>query len=188
MKRFTLFAVAVAALIAAPAVAQENAFYAGVSAGQAKVKDFCAGAGSMGISCKDTSSAWRLYGGREFPRGLAIEASYADLGSVDASAGKLRASVNARVFDLSGIVSVPVGVFRAFGKLGVYNAQTKADSNFGFADSKSNTGLTYGAGLRYHFSPTVGARTEWQRYQKMGGGNIGEANIDTFSAGVFVRF
>jgi hypothetical protein len=51
----------------------------------------------------------------------------------------------------------------------------------GFVAGKQ-TGLTFGAGVRFHIGETFGVRAEWQRYEVGGGAG------DLVSLGVFFRF
>jgi opacity protein-like surface antigen len=51
----------------------------------------------------------------------------------------------------------------------------------GFAGG-TQTGLTFGAGVRFHLGETFGVRAEWQHYEASGGGD------DLLSLGVFFRF
>ena len=86
------------------------------------------------------------------------------------------------------IPSYPIGDFSLFGKLGVYTAKTDETTNFAGDQSATNTDFTFGVGLGYQFHRNLSARLEWQRYSKVGGGDIGKEDIDALSLGLLYRF
>jgi opacity protein-like surface antigen len=78
--------------------------------------------------------------------------------------------------------------FSVYGKLGLYRGDTEESTNFGFSADETNTDLTFGFGVRYDFGERFAVRGEWQRYQDVGGGDIGESDVDVISVGFLVRF
>jgi len=48
----------------------------------------------------------------------------------------------------------------------------------------------FGAGLQLHFTPSVAARLEWERFKDVGSGIGGRQgrDVDFFSAGVLLQF
>jgi OOP family OmpA-OmpF porin len=187
-----LLAVIVALAFVAPAAAQQQdrGFYAGASLGQSKAKSSCDGLAGTGISCEDTDTAWKVFGGYQFMRHFAVELGYSDLGEVTATAGANRLSVESSAFELVGVGILPVADrFSVFAKVGLYRADTEATSNIAALNGKeNNTDLTYALGARYDFTGKVGAFLQWQRYQDVGGGDIGEDDVDVISLGVLFRF
>jgi len=182
--------VASAMMIAAPAVAQDQGFYAGLTLGQSKQKDACDGLGG-GVSCDDNDTAWRILGGYQFNKHLAVELGYTDVGEVSASAGTARASIEAKIWELVAVGSWPFTPnFSAYGKLGMYRGDTDFTTNIpGFSnESESNSDLTYGLGVRWDFTKNLGVRAEYQIYKDVGGGNIGEGDVDVISIGVIWKF
>lgn len=178
------FAVIVpAALAQAPAT---PGWYAGGSLGQSKAKDAdCTGF----VSCDDKDSAWKIFGGYEINRNFAVELGYTDLGEFTASGpGAARQSIEATAWELVGVGSIPIADrFSLYGKVGGYRADSEGRAGALSAD-ESNTGLTFGVGAQYDFTRTVGVRAEWQRYNDVGGGQIGESDLDVLSVGVRVKF
>jgi OOP family OmpA-OmpF porin len=171
---------AIAALtFAGVAAAQQPALssaYIGGTIGQSEYKDGCAGV----AGCDEKDTAWRILGGYQFNRYFAAELGYHDLGEVSAPG----ASVEGTAWELVGIGSYPiVDKFSVYGKLGLYRGELE-----GPGVEETNSDVTYGAGLQYDFLKNVGVRGEWQRYSKMGGGNIGETDVDVLSVGVVYRF
>jgi OOP family OmpA-OmpF porin len=187
---------AVAFVVPSTGTAQETAgdtgWYIGGSIGQAKVQDFCSG--FSGVQCEDSDTAWRIFGGYQVNRHFALELGYHELGEVSISNAGLFAKVEAKVFELVAVGSLPVADrFSIYGKLGIYRGDTDFSTNLvvpGIPSSisETNTDLTYGFGLRYDFTKNFGIRGEWQRYQDVGGSQIGEADIDVISIGVIYRF
>jgi OOP family OmpA-OmpF porin len=77
--------------------------------------------------------------------------------------------------------------FSVYGKLGFYRADTDGTAP-GASASETNTDLTYAIGVGYDFNKNLGIRGEWQQYSKVGGGDIGDSNVDVISIGVVYRF
>lgn len=189
-KGFAVLGVASAMLVAGPALAQDQGWYAGLTLGQSKQKDACDGVSGAGISCDDKDTAWRILGGYQFNKNLAVELGYTDVGEVSAS-GTFSASIEAKIWELVAVGSWPFTPnFSAYGKLGMYRGDTDfSTNNPAFAnESESNTDLTYGIGVRWDFTRNLGARAEYQIYKDIGGGNIGEGDVDVISVGVIWKF
>jgi OOP family OmpA-OmpF porin len=163
---------------AGSAAAQSDlaSWYIGGTLGQSDFKDGCRGLGS----CDKKDTAWRILGGYQFNRNWAAEVGYHNLGK--ATAPGLDTKANA--VELVGIGALPlVDRFSVYGKLGIYRGELKAAGA-----KENNSDVTYGAGLQYDFTRTVGVRGEWQRYNKMGGGAIAKTDVDVLSVGVVYRF
>ena len=85
--------------------------------------------------------------------------------------------------------------FSLYGKLGLYRAETeqKLQVTLGtltVSDNKTekNADLTFAFGARFDVTRNLGIRAEWQRYLNVGGGEIGEDDVDVLSVGVLWRF
>lgn len=177
--------------VISPAVlaqAQTPGWYAGGSLGQTDAKD--ATCTPPLTSCDDKDTAWKIFGGYEINRNFAVELGYTNLGEFKASGpGGVNATIESTAWELVGVGSFPVADrFSLYGKLGGYRAETEGRTNVGLSADESNTGLTFGAGAQYDFTRTVGVRAEWQRYTDVGGGNVGESDLDVLSVGVRVKF
>jgi OOP family OmpA-OmpF porin len=183
-------------ITSAPLLAQEAGFYLGGSVGKSKGKDAC---GSAATTCDDTDSAWKLFGGYQINRNFAAELGYTDLGKFTAS-GVVRginvsARFEAKAWELVGIGSIPFGKISPYGKLGLYRGEVKgrAVGSLGAvsvtaSDKDTNTDLTFGLGVKFDFTSNIGIRGEWQRYQKMGGDDVGKSDVDVLSVGLMYRF
>ena len=167
---------AVSALFfAGTAAAQQpslSSVYIGGTIGQAEYKD--------GGGGDDKDTAWRILGGYQFNRHFAAELGYHNLGEASAAGGALEGTA----WELVGIGAYPlVDKLSVYGKLGVYRGELEAPGA-----EETNTDFTFGVGLQYDLLKSVGVRGEWQRYSKMGGGNLVETDVDVLSVGVVYRF
>lgn len=201
MKRTATRTFAAMALIlcaAWPAWSQDAGFYLGASIGQSQAKDTCED--SAGFSCDDKDTAWKVFAGYQFNRHLAVEAGYTDLGEVSLSGASgpasLRGTIELSAFDLMVVGSAPVADrFSLYGKLGLYRAETEQKlqvtlGSFTASDNQTekNVDLTFAFGARFDITRNLGVRAEWQRYLDVGGGEIGEDDVDVLSLGVLWRF
>jgi OOP family OmpA-OmpF porin len=184
--------IAALALVAAPAFAQQaqdTGWYAGASVGQSTAEDACTGLGGAGISCDDKDTAWKGFLGYQVNRNFAVEFGYTNLGEVSASAGGVNASIESTAFEFVGLGIMPLGSqFSVYGKAGLYRAESEGRSNVGVSADEDNIGLTFGVGVKFDLSRSVAIRGEWQRYSDVGGGNLGESNVDVLSVGVLFKF
>ncbi|HZE60969.1 MAG TPA: outer membrane beta-barrel protein [Burkholderiales bacterium] len=182
-----------AAVFASSAAAQ-GAPYVGAGFGQSKAKEWCSNTG--GISCDDRDTAWRAFGGYQFNRNFAAELGYTNLGKFTASVGGLTDDAKVNVWDLSLLAAWPLmNQFSVYGRLGGYRANAKEETNFAGNFEHSNTDLTYGLGAQYDFTRNLGMRVEWQRYAKVGGGDVAlgptpgdKSDIDVVGLSALWRF
>ena len=172
-----------------PAFAQDSGFYAGLHIGQTSADDACTGISSPGVSCDDKDTAWKILGGYQFNRHFAVELGYTDLGEASASGFGVNAAIEATAFEVVAVGILPIAdKFSVYGKLGMYRGDTELTSNVGVNESETNNDLTFGFGVRYDFTKNLGVRAEWQKYQDVGGGEIGETDVDVISIGVIWKF
>jgi len=168
----------------------DSGWYIGGSVGQSKAKDVCSGVSGPGVSCEDTDTAYRIFGGYQINKHFAVELGYYQLGEATAS-GTFRATIESKAWDLVAVGILPIGdKFSVYGKLGMYMADTDfSTNNPAFSnESKSNTDLTYGIGVGYDFTKNFGIRAEYQVFKDVGGGDIGTADVDVMSIGIVYRF
>jgi len=160
----------------------DTGFYVGASVGQAT-------SGDCNLpSCDDSDTSYRVFGGYQFNRHLAVEGGYAPLGEV--SGGNLKLETNA--WDLVGVGIWPFNPqFSVYGKLGFYSAEAKLSGTF--SGKKTSTDLTYGVGGQFNVTPNLGLRLEWQRYSGIEAPQVlnvggGDTDIDTVNLGVLWKF
>ena len=160
----------------APAAAQDTGFYVGASLGAAKAKQICGNA----ANCDPDETAIKGLVGYQLHRNLAVEGGYQYFGMFSRDSRGLSASA----LDAVAVGSWPVmNQLAVYGKAGVYFADMKSKPL-----GEQNSGLTYGLGAEYALSPTIGLRGEWQRYDNVGGGDLGfKTDIDVLSAAIVWR-
>jgi OOP family OmpA-OmpF porin len=191
MKKVIFAALLAAGFISAPVFAQQSkaSWYAGGSFGQSKANDACDGASELGFSCDDSDTAWKIIGGYQVNRNFALELGYTDLGEVSASGGGLNASIESSAWELVGLGILPLANrFSLFGKAGLFRSESDLNISGIANESETNTGLTFGVGAMFDVTSNVSVRAEWQRYQDVGGGDTGEADVDVMSVGALFRF
>jgi opacity protein-like surface antigen len=142
----------------------DTGWYAGASLGRADLGP-------------DTDTALKIFGGYQINRSFAAEFGYSDLGDVTRG----NTTVEASAWELIGLGKFPLGnQFYVYGLAGLAKIKTETTVS-GLRVSDDNTELTFGFGLQYDFSPQVGARLQWQRYDT-------SSEIDVVSVGVLYRF
>jgi OOP family OmpA-OmpF porin len=142
------------------------------------------------VSCDDEDTAWKILGGYQFNKNFAVEFGYTDLVEVSGGGAVGNFSTEATAFELVAVGMMPLADrFSVYGKIGMYRADVDASGTGIFGSvSESNTDLTFAVGVRYDFTRNLGVRAEWQKYQDVGGGEIGESDVDVLSVGVIWKF
>jgi OOP family OmpA-OmpF porin len=186
---FTAASIAATTGLAHAQAGRDSGWYLGGSIGQSAVDiEGCGGV----VNCDDKDTAWRILGGYQLNRNIAVELGFHQFGDASQTFPGGQVAFEANAIEIVGLGSLPLGNnFAIYGKAGFYRGETKATgSNFsGAIDLKeTNTDLTYGLGARYDFNPKLGIRAEWQRYTNMGGDAVGESDVDVLSVGVIVGF
>jgi len=171
--------------------AQDAGFYAGVSAGQGRYNNGCAGLVNAGLtgSCDEKDAAWKIFGGYQFNRIFGAEAGYTKHGEAHIRGTLGSAQAVASGFEMVGVATMPVsGQFAAYGKAGFLRWDVDL-SGAGISIGDTGTSMTLGAGFQYHFTKRLAARAEWQRYSDVGNDNTtGQSDIDVLSIGLVIKF
>lgn len=144
---FKQIAVAAALFAASSAVlaVEPQPFYAGIDVSSTKIEGF------------DREGGYGAFFGYKFNQAIAIEGGYHRLADVDAGF----TNVTVDQIDLSVIGSLPLSNgFDVYGRLGVNRLEFDADVR---GASEHDSGVLYGIGLGYSFSPIVHARLELQK-------------------------
>lgn len=185
------FALAVfAGALSTTVLAQDSGIYLGGGLGQSKFKEWCDTGGSTAITltaCKDTDRAWKLFGGYQFNRYLAAEASYIDWGEVTATAlsggQSVDVSANQHSYGIAAVGSLALGPqFSVFGKLGFVHTeqQTRRISPNPSTVDRDETELHYGLGVKYGLARNWAVRAEWENTEKL--------KVEMLSIGAEFRF
>lgn len=192
------------------AMADDSFWYIGGNIGQSRAKidnarivSQLVGIGRTPISIVDdnTNTAFKLFGGYQFNKNLAVEGGYFDLGQFGYTATTVPAGTLAGKIKLSGLNIDAVGMlpfaekFSAFGRLGLQYAQAKDNfTSTGAVPTPTNpnpsqnaTNYKAGLGLQYDFNESLGMRLEAERYRVSDAvGNKGDINM--YSVGLVYRF
>lgn len=158
-------------------------------------------AGSSVSSMSDDGSdlGYKIFGGYQFTKNLAIEGGYFNLGEFDFSATVLPGTIDGTIkidgvnIDLVGLLRLSEK-FSFFARVGINYAETNDRfSTTGVVPllttkaSTRDTNGKFGAGLQYSFSDTTAMRFEAERYRINDG--VGHTdNADLISLGVVYRF
>lgn len=158
-------AAAALAIVASTAVAADApAFYVGADIGQTKIDD-----------ADDNETSYGMFAGYQVNEMFAVEANYRVL----ADFAFLGADLKTTQTGLSAIASMPLSNnFSVYGRLGYNRIDVEASGPLGTADA-DESGVLYGVGLGYAFTPTVSARVEVQKPT---------SDSTNFSAGLSFKF
>lgn len=201
--------IALAVLASSFAIADDSGWYAGANVGQssAKIDDARITIGLVGgpiagatITDDDRSTGYKIFGGYQYNKYLAVEAGYFDLGNfgfnaTTVPAGTLNGRIKLKGLNMDLVGTLPITEkFSVLGRIGV----NYADASDSFAGtgavnvldpnpSKRDTNLKVGVGLQYAFTPALAMRAEVERYRINDAvGNKGD--IDLVSLGLIYRF
>lgn len=185
---FRLLALAgLGALLAAPAFAQSTShFYGGVGAGIARSANETArttgvllpGVDTVSSSSDRNDNAYKVFGGYQINRNIALEAGYYSLGksrftTQTSPEGTFSSATKVRGLNFDVVGTLPFTErFAGLARVGAHQAYSKEDSsgtgaNAGTASSTkhNNTNFKVGVGLQYELTPAVWIRGEVERYR-----------------------
>lgn len=187
--------------LAVPSFAQEGAYpYAGLSVGQSRAKIdeeritatlSAAGLATTSMTRDERDTAYKLFGGWQFNRHLAVEAGYFNLGrfgftSTTVPAGTLSGRIKLQGVNLDVVGTLPLTErLSLIGRVGgQYASARDAFSGTGAVNvldpdpSKRSFGYKAGAGLQYEVSRSFLVRLEAERYRINDAvGNRGDVNL-----------
>ena len=173
--------------LAVPAFAQDAShYYGGVSVGQSKTQTDAAGltsgllpgVGAINSTTDEKDTSYKLFGGYQFNRNIALEGGYFDLGKNSFSTGTIPAGTLAGESKVRGLNLDLVGTlplterFSALARVGVQHAWSKstasgtgAGAGVATSSKRNDSGAKVGFGLQYEMSPAVWIRGEVERYR-----------------------
>lgn len=165
-------------VVTVPAVAANGNAYVGARAGQAKTNI------DNAVLTKDSPTAWGIFAGYAFTPMVGLEVEYLDLGKVTGIGG----GAESRGYSVSGVGSFPMGEqFSLLGKVGYAMISTKDTSSPPDPDADSDA-ITYGLGGQFNFSPVVGVRVNWDRYNIDDSSAELKGNVRLLSVGGVFKF
>ena len=196
-------------LLATPVLAQYGGhYYGGISVGQSKT-DVDSGALTSGLlpgvsaassTSDEKDTAYKLFGGYQFNRNLAIEGGYFDLGNnsfnaMTSPAGTLAGETKAHGLNLDVVGTLPMTErLSALARIGAHRTWSKSTfSGTGAAaavagnSKRADSGYQLGLGLQYELNPSMWVRGELERYRIKDA--VGQrANVDLLSVSLVFPF
>lgn len=159
------------------ALAQDRGPYLGGSLGQSKFTEWC---DASAITCDDTDTAWKLFGGYRLNKYVAVEATYIDWGAATGTvAGPRNVSAEQTSLGVAAVGSLELGPrFSVFGKAGFLMTEQELPAST--RPKRDETEFHYGLGARFSFTSNWAARAEWERTEKL--------KVEMLSIGVEYRF
>jgi OOP family OmpA-OmpF porin len=187
MKKIAIAAL-LSVVVAAPAFAADEGFYAGVTLGQARTT-----APSGVALSKSTDTVGGILGGYQFTKNWGAEAFYTGAGKWNGvSTGGAVGNGKADAWGLNAVGTLPLSnAFSLYGKLGYASTKSTASSAPAGLTGATRGAATYGLGGTYNVSPAVGIRFGWDRYGAAISNNLGAKqnyNSDVYSLGAVVKF
>lgn len=142
---------AAAALIAVSATAfaaEAPALYVGLDVGSTKIDNF------------ERDEGIGAFVGYKFNETFAVEGGYHRLSNTEYRFGTLRGDISVDQIDLSLLGTLPLSNgFNLYGRLGYNRLEIDSD----FSGDNHDSGVLYGVGLGYSFSPVISGRLEVQK-------------------------
>lgn len=154
MKKIAIAAL-LSAIVAAPAFAADEGFYAGVTLGQART-------GTVAPAMtKSNDTVLGVLGGYQFNKNWGAEAFYTGAGKWSTTT----ASGKADAWGINAVGTLPLSdAFSLYGKLGYASTKSTASSVPAAITGATRGAATYGLGGVYNVNPSVGIRFGWDRY------------------------
>ncbi|MCK4705194.1 MAG: outer membrane beta-barrel protein [Gammaproteobacteria bacterium] len=167
--------------------------YAGFSLGQTKVGDFCDDfSGIPGVSCEDTDTSFKVFGGAKINKNFAVEGSYIDFGELIAKDNFIAFTAEITGFNISALGVIPASdSVDLFGKVGMLFWDLKLALSGVFNDSLSESGndFAFGFGANFDVNETFSIRAEFEKFQTIGKeSTTGESSVSLISLGAVFYF
>jgi OOP family OmpA-OmpF porin len=166
--------------------------------------------GTLGVtgitySKSETDTGYKLFLGYQFNPNFGLEGGYANLGEFDAKfngtylgvPGTITAKADVDAWFLDVVGTAPLSrEFSIFGKIGYNSVRADATGTVSWAgftnsisESNTNSGVHFGVGATYAFTPQVVGRLEWERFTGVKATSQGsDKDVDLWSVGLQVRF
>lgn len=172
-----------------PTQTTDSGFYFGVGLGQSQALEFDC---RSRPNCEDHGTVAKYFLGYQFARNWSAEFGFTDLGRVGSETpGSFKEDIKARLGEVTVVGSYPAsGRFLIYGKFGGYYAHTTDDVTVNGTQarlSESAGGVTWGFGAQYFMWKGLAARLEAQRYMKVGGGDIGDSDYNSYTIGLLYK-
>jgi opacity protein-like surface antigen len=177
MRKAILFAAALLALPALPAVAADNGFYLGGSVGQAnlKIDDLTDGVGVQDFDADDT--AFKLIAGIRPLDWLGVEAAYVNFGEPEDTVLGQKLEAEGDGISAFAVGFLPTGPVDLFAKAGLISWDSKISGSF----DDDGTDLAYGFGAQFRVLG-LSIRAEYEKF------DISDVDLDMISVGLTYTF
>jgi OmpA-OmpF porin, OOP family len=176
-------------LVAAPQAMGQ--FYLGGSVGKSDFDDGNAVPDLITSGTVDGSdSGFKIFGGYQFNKNLALELAWVDLGKASYSGTFLGAPVTGGSVDTTGLNFSVVGIlplnpsFELFGKIGFFTWEANARDTTGgvpFSGKADGTDVSFGIGASYNINRNLSVRAEWEQFKAVD-------TISLLSLGIVFKF
>lgn len=211
MKKILAATIATAALLGS-AHAQDSGPYFGLGMGRSSIgidtarldaNALGAGFATSATTADRRDGAWKIFGGYQYNRHLAVEVGYSDLGTFSTRtvttgpAGTVGTDTRGNAWSLDAVGMLPLSErFALFARLGVHRWELdgRAPAIVGAAASTvgaraTGTDWKYGLGARLDMTKAMSLRVEWERFKDVGNAaTTGRGDIDVWTLGVQYRF
>lgn len=186
MNKIILAALLAASVFSPAAQAADNASsYIGISAGSVDQKVSVTSIGSG----KDSSTAYKVYGGFPFDNRFALELGYTDLGKVEAGSGINSVSAHPKALTAAIVISQPLGdKFAVNGKLGLASTNPTLRANNIKVDHGSKSSLLAGVGVSFNITKQLTLLVEYESYGTLVEHQNVTLKATMASAGIRYRF
>lgn len=178
------------AAVAAPAVAADNGFYAGLTLGRSNTGNIAVNT----VMTKSTDTVLGVLAGYQFTKNWGVEAQYTSGGNFTAVTTAPVINVNGKsdALSLAAVGTLPVSdALSLYAKLGIASTKTRLSTvPLSNATGATRSTATVGLGLQYNASPNLGVRFGWDRYGDAinAGGLQNKFNNDIYSLGLVYSF
>lgn len=158
-----------------------DGWYGGLGVGQSNYRDFAA------TSANSRSEGWKVYGGYQFNKYLALEGGYVNINDMQAVNGTVRTDIATEAWALGAVLSYPLtSKLSVMGKVGAAYMQgdTRTKDGAALTVRTSDDGYepNYGLGVSYALFDSLNLRAEWERFDRS------SMDIDLVTAGLQVKF
>ena len=145
----------------------------------------------------DTDTAFKIFGGVEFNRNIALEGGYTNFGEyvVDYTFWNDYETYEASALYVAAVGSIPLGPVSLFGKMGFahwfldYTDDSWDSAGFIWTESATGISPMYGFGVKIDASNAFALRGEFERFLDVGDEYYtGQSDVDVVSLSAIFKF
>jgi OOP family OmpA-OmpF porin len=180
-------------LLAMSGAASAAGGYLGIGFGESSADVVPTYTGATSVS--DTDTAFKIFGGYEFNRSIALEGGYANFGEavVDYALWNDYEKFEASAFYVAAVGSIPLGPVSLFGKAGLahwFVDYTDYWDGWGtWTDSATGINPMFGFGVKIDAGNAFALRGEFERFLDVGDEYYtGQSDVDVLSISAIFKF